>query len=483
MFSNSLTLLQLKPNLYLTDFLDIIIIALFIYSLFIFFRNTRTYMVFLGLAIALSLYVVARYLNLYLTSLTLRYFAGVSVIVFAIIFQAEIRKYFEILGLLGTRQIRAGTLASKSPSATEIIQACVKMAQSKIGALIVIQGNDNMDPFIEGGIPLDGVISEEVILSIFDPHSEGHDGALIINNNRIIKFGAHLPLSTNFKDLGKLGTRHSAALGLSENVDALCIVCSEEKGKISICREGKLKTLDDFTELEKEFEKYIKSKFSLKKINLFTYVVKHNFGLKLGALVFAAIVWLLTAYQTGIVEKSFHVPVTIENLPKDTIIQDYSPKEIELTLAGRGEELFSDLSATNLYIGFEASNLQNGVNKEILTRNNITIPAHTSLVSFKPDILLLTVQKYFSAYTKISVKTKGSLKRGLELKNITVTPEIVELMIPQDIPAPEEVITETIDISDQTESVIIPVKLIIPENIRVSNSDSKVNIALTIEKT
>src|SRR3989344_4749553 len=357
MFSNSLTLLQLKPNLYLTDFLDIIIIALFIYSLFIFFRNTRTYMVFLGLAIALSLYVVARYLNLYLTSLTLRYFAGVSVIVFAIIFQAEIRKY------------------------TEIIQACVKMAQSKIGALIVIQGNDNMDPFIEGGIPLDGVISEEVILSIFDPHSEGHDGALIINNNRIIKFGAHLPLSTNFKDLGKLGTRHSAALGLSENVDALCIVCSEEKGKISICREGKLKTLDDFTELEKEFEKYIKSKFSLKKINLFTYVVKHNFGLKLGALVFAAIVWLLTAYQTGIVEKSFHVPVTIENLPKDTIIQDYSHKEIELTLAGRGEELFSDLSATNLYIGFEASNLQNGVNKEILTRNNITIPAHTSLVS------------------------------------------------------------------------------------------------------
>ena len=103
MFSNSASFLQLGSNLYITDFLDIIIIAILIYSLFIFFRNTRTYMIFLGMAIALSLYVVARYFNLYLTSLTLRYFAGVSVIVFAIIFQSEIRKYFEILGLLGTR--------------------------------------------------------------------------------------------------------------------------------------------------------------------------------------------------------------------------------------------------------------------------------------------------------------------------------------------------------------------------------------------
>ena len=482
MFSNSASFLQLGSNLYITDFLDIIIIAILIYSLFIFFRNTRTYMIFLGMAIALSLYVVARYFNLYLTSLTLRYFAGVSVIVFAIIFQSEIRKYFEILGLLGTRQIRAGTLASKSPATSEIIQACVKMAQSKVGALIIIQGNDEVDPFIEGGTPLDGVISEEVIMSIFDPHSEGHDGALIINNNRILKFGSHLPLSTNFKELGKLGTRHSAALGLSENVDALCVVCSEEKGKISICREGKLKTLDDYSDLEKELEKYIKSKFSLDKSTLFTYVLKHNFWLKFGALVFASVVWFLTAYQAGIIEKSFNVPITFENLQKDTIIQDYSPKEIELTVAGRGENVLSDLSISDFKINFDASNLQHGVNKQILMSQDITLPLHTSLSSFSPSTLLLTVQKYYSAQVQITVKTKGTLKRGLELKIITVTPEIIELLVPQDSPTPEEILTETIDISEQTESVIIPVKLIIPENLRFNNNDSKVNVALTIDK-
>src|SRR3989344_4180006 len=273
MFSNLNSLFQLRLNLYLTDFLDILIIALFIYSLFIFFRHTRTYMVFLGLAIAVSLYVIAGTFNLYLTSLTLKYFAGASVIVFAIIFQSEIRKYFEILGLLGTRQIRAGALASKSPTTSEIIQSCVRMAQSKVGALIVIQGRDNLDPFLEGGVTLDGAISEEVIMSIFDPHSEGHDGALIISNNRISKFGTHLPLSTNFKEIGKRGTRHSAALGLSESTDALCIICSEEKGKISICKDGKIKTLDELSDLEKEFEKFIKFKFSYRKGNVIAYIL------------------------------------------------------------------------------------------------------------------------------------------------------------------------------------------------------------------
>lgn len=278
-------------NVYLTDILDTLIIALFIYSILLFLRKTRSYMVFLGLAIIVGLYFVARDLDLQLTLEALRYFVGASVVVFAVVFQSEIRKYFELIGLIGTRQIKVGPLASKSPTLNEVVQSCVKMADEKTGALIVLQGRDPLEVFLEGGVELDGIISEEILLSIFDDHSEGHDGALVISNNRISKFGTHLPLSTNFKEIGKHGTRHSAALGLAENADALCIVVSEEKGSISICRDGKLKTLSDYAELEKELEKFIRTKFSSRSERVWIHILKHNFWLKVAAVVFATIIW------------------------------------------------------------------------------------------------------------------------------------------------------------------------------------------------
>ena len=261
MFNQINNLVRLKENLYLTDFLDILIIALLIYTLFLFLRNTRTLMAFLGLAFAVGLYLIAKSFNLYVTLMALKYFVGVAVLIFVIIFQSEIRKYFEFLGLIGSRQIKVLPLTSRSPSTSEIIQACVRMAQAKIGALIVIQGKVGLDQFTDGGIMLDGAISEELLSSIFEPHSYGHDGAVLINNNKVAKFAVHLPLSTNFKEIGKHGTRHSAAVGITEVTDAFTIVVSEENGKISVTRDGKLKTLQEFTELEKELEKYTRSKF------------------------------------------------------------------------------------------------------------------------------------------------------------------------------------------------------------------------------
>lgn len=183
MFTQINSLFQLKGNLYATDFLDIIIIGLLLYSLFVFLRNTRTYLVFIGIAFTVGLYFVAKSFNLYVTLMALKYFVGVAALIFVIIFQNEIRKYFEFLGLVGTRQIKVGALAPRSPSTTELIQACVKMAQAKTGALVIIQGKDDIDQFIDGGIDLDALISEELFLSIFDNHSEGHDGAVIIKKS------------------------------------------------------------------------------------------------------------------------------------------------------------------------------------------------------------------------------------------------------------------------------------------------------------
>lgn len=476
-------LFNLRWNLYLTDFMDIVIITLLIYSFFIFILKTRSYMVFFGLAIAAGLYVVAETFNLYLTFLALRYFVGVSILLFVIIFQTEIRKYFEFLGLMGTRQIKVGKFASRSPSTAEMIQACVRMAQTKTGALIVIQGKDSLESFVEGGTDLDGVISEDVLLSIFDPHSAGHDGAVIITNNRIAKFGAHLPLSTNFREIGKHGTRHSAALGLSENSDALCIVVSEEKGKISVARDGRLKALAQFTDLERHLTRFIREKYGDDSSNNLSGFFRHNLGLKIGAIVFSVLVWFFSAYQAGIVQKSYDIPVTLNQIPESTIVQSYSPKEIRIHVSGRGEASFTNIEADDFKVNIDAADIQNGVSEKIILKRNIVVPGNLSLIEFEPTKILLTATKYNATSVSVKPNITGQPADGLEMTQTLITPDTVEVWVPEGMEAPQEIMTETIDVTNITESSIIPVKLVVPEDLRLISGQGAVNVAITVEST
>lgn len=277
---------------YFTSAFDIAIISLFIYSILLFFKRSRSYTVFIGLVIAVGLYILAKYLDLRLTLLALRYFVSISVVVFVVVFQTELRKYFELLGLIGARQIRTKKFLIKSAEMNEVLRACGEMAKHKHGALLIIKGRDDIDEFIEGGVELDGIISEETILSTFYPSSPGHDGAMIISNNRISKFEAHLPLSVNFKEIGKHGTRHAAGLGMSENTDALCIVISEEKGTISVCRDGKMKTLEDIRNLENEIDKFDKAKYEATSGGAFAHLFKHNLWLKIASISLGLAFWM-----------------------------------------------------------------------------------------------------------------------------------------------------------------------------------------------
>ncbi|OGD12452.1 hypothetical protein A2576_00080, partial [Candidatus Amesbacteria bacterium RIFOXYD1_FULL_47_9] len=370
---------------------------------------------------------------------------------------------------------------TKSPSTGEILQSTVKMAQSRIGALIVVQGHDALDHLLEGGILLDGIISEEVLLSIFDPHSLGHDGALVISNGRITKFGAHLPLSNNFNQLGKRGTRHSAALGLSENCDALCIVVSEEKGRISICRDGKLKTLTEFSDLEKEMEKFIKAKFvSTPSWNL-KYLVSKNLTLKTLALFSAAIIWFFSAYRTEIISKTYSIPINFTQLPQDVLIETYSPKEIAVTVVGRGDLAFTGIDTGDFKIDLDTSILTDGVNKFDISPQLIKQPLNLSIISIDPNVILLTAKKYYSASVGIDIKTKGELPSGYTITTLSVTPNQVDLWIPDGFATPKSVVTELVDLSGQTESFVIPAKLVIPAGIKLQKPESvDVNIAVSV---
>ena len=141
---------------------------------------------------------------------------------------------------------------------------------------------------------LDGVISEDVMLSIFDPTSPGHDGAMILNKNRIEKFGVHLPLSNNFREIGKHGTRHSAALGIAERSDALALVVSEESGMMSLAQNGSLKEVKSLEELELRLNKFLREKLPDDYANSFTDIIRYNMREKIAALAIAILLKLLS---------------------------------------------------------------------------------------------------------------------------------------------------------------------------------------------
>jgi uncharacterized protein (TIGR00159 family) len=474
---------HLFGNIYVTDLLDILIIALLLYSVFLLFKRTRSQLILFGLVITLALFAFAKVFNLYLTSLVLQYFFGVFFIVFAIIFQQEIRKFFEWVGLFGSRRIKVGQLTPRSPSTSEIIQACVKMAQAKIGALIVIQGKDSLTELTEGGITLDGNISEEILLSIFDPTSEGHDGALIVSNGRITQFASHLPLSNNFKEIGKHGTRHGAALGLSELSDALCLVVSEEKGSISICKDGKMKKLDSFTDLEKELDKFIKEKFPAQNTSLAREIFSKNLGLKAIALGISALIWFFSAYQTEIIQKNYVIPVNFSKLPQDFLIESYSPKTVNLSIVGRGDVAFSDIDANDFQLNLDLSGISDGINKLDLSSNQISQPLNLTVSNIEPQTVLLTAKKYYLATIPVHIKTKGQPAKGYQIKNLAVTPESLDLLIPETASPPAEIDTDALDLTNQRESFVIPINIMLPESTKTDKTETAtVNVAVTIEK-
>ncbi|MFH0827869.1 MAG: diadenylate cyclase, partial [Candidatus Omnitrophota bacterium] len=211
-------LLKIKP----ADIIDIVLIAFFIYFMLIGVRRTRVRFIFIGIVFVGLVYIAARMFGLYLTTIALQAFFAVFMVVMVIIFQDELRHLFERLALLGTFRSRATRRNIPfNDCAAVLSSALAVLSRKKIGALLVIKGNEPIERYLEAGKELDALLSQEILEGIFHPLTPTHDGAIIISGERIVKFGCHLPLSTNVKEVGRSGTRHAAGLGLSERTDAL----------------------------------------------------------------------------------------------------------------------------------------------------------------------------------------------------------------------------------------------------------------------
>ena len=243
--------LSLLSRISLTNILEIIIISFVVYEILYWVKNTRAWTVLKGLVVICLFALVAAILHLTTILWILENITGIAVTALLIIFQPELRKALE---QLGSQKIISNLLsfddgkvdrAFSEKTVNELVRATFEMAKVKTGALMVIERNTSLKEIERTGIEVNGLVTSQLLINIFEHNTPLHDGAVVIRGNRVAAATCYLPLSDNMTISKDLGTRHRAAVGVSEVTDSLTIVVSEETGRVSVAEGGALTRIAD----------------------------------------------------------------------------------------------------------------------------------------------------------------------------------------------------------------------------------------------
>ncbi len=238
-----LTSIEIEP----IAIIDVVLTALLIYGVFSLIRGTRAVRLVIGVIILYGVYAAAQFFGLQLLSQVLQAGAVVGVVAVVVVFQPELRRALERIGRVGSLGwLFSPTVGGVERIARDVARAAALMGQERHGALIVIERETGLEDAAETGVMLHADLSAELLLTIFTPRSSLHDGAVILRGDRVVAAGAVLPLAETTVHTERLGTRHRAALGITEQTDALAVVVSEESGSIGLVERGRIvRNLDE----------------------------------------------------------------------------------------------------------------------------------------------------------------------------------------------------------------------------------------------
>ena len=234
------------PVMGLTDYVEILIIAFLVYEVMLWIKDTRAWSLMRGIVIII-LFVLLAYL-LQMTTILWLVRNGLNVLLMAvlIIFQPELRRALDFLGrknfIASFFSFNGSNVNERFSDKTmnEIIKACYEMGRARTGALIVMKQSDPLTEYVRTGIEVDAVVTSQLLINIFEHNTPLHDGAVIIEGDRVVSATCYLPLSDNMELSKELGTRHRAGVGISEATDSLTIIVSEETGRVSVAQGGML---------------------------------------------------------------------------------------------------------------------------------------------------------------------------------------------------------------------------------------------------
>jgi uncharacterized protein (TIGR00159 family) len=245
---------HLLSNFRLQDAVDIGVIAFIVYQILVLIRGTRAARMLLGLGVVFLVFLSSQLFDLYTVNWVLDNFLSSILLIIVVIFQHDIRR---ALTQVGSGPFFGSDPGMQGQDVEEIVRAVVALASKRIGGLIAFERDVGLNEYIEGGTKVDSRISREIIVSIFHTTSPIHDGAIIVHKGRVAAAGCFLPLTTNPNVSKTLGTRHRAAIGLTEETDAVVIVVSEEDGRISLVLGGRLTRDLDAANLRERLQKLL----------------------------------------------------------------------------------------------------------------------------------------------------------------------------------------------------------------------------------
>lgn len=278
----------------LVDLLDIVLVALLLYVGLAWLLRSRARVGLVALAGFGGLYLASRALDMQLTRLAFQTMLLAVLVAAVVIYQDELRRAAERLS--ARRWLRRNPAPPPEDDAwvDVVVESMATLSRERIGALFVIKGNDRIERYLHGGVALGGKPSTQLLVSLFDTRSPGHDGAVILHRGRVARFGVHLPLSTNVDDSGWLGTRHAAALGLAERTDALVLVVSEESGRMRVAEDGRLDEVESVEPLKARIEDLLRRVQAppAARSRRVLWAFTRNLPLKLAAAGAAVVLWL-----------------------------------------------------------------------------------------------------------------------------------------------------------------------------------------------
>ena len=253
------------PRITLKNLLEIAIITLLIYEMLVWIKNTRAWTLLKGILLIFGFFVCAAVLELDTIIWLLEKISYIAVTAVLIIFQPELRKALE---QLGSRNVLTSLISSEDGKKTneefnektinELVRASFEMSKVKTGALMVIERGTPLGEIERTGIEVDGIVTSQLLINIFEHNTPLHDGAVVIRGNRVAAATCYLPLSDNMDISKALGTRHRAAVGVSETTDSVTLVVSEETGRVSVAMDGQLRRIADSDELKSVLNAMIK---------------------------------------------------------------------------------------------------------------------------------------------------------------------------------------------------------------------------------
>ena len=324
-----------EVGLRLVDVLDVMIVSAVCWVAIAWVRESRVRVALGGVAIVSALYGLASLLDLRLTTSVLQGFIAIAALVLVVVFQDDLRRFFEGLSL---SLMRNATPRPGADVLDELGALCFSLANARVGTLFVLPGREPIDRFLDGGHYLGGRVSEPLLRSLLDTKTPGHDGAIVIRGGQVARFGVHLPLSTEFDQLGAGGTRHAAALGLAERSDAFCIVVSEERGVVSVAWRGRLTPVATPTALRELVEKFLERSARRRRepwIRSRLNLARRRWREGVLATALASGLWILTGPGAMVDRTSRSIPVVIENLPDGYRVASVEPAKVDVEFEGR----------------------------------------------------------------------------------------------------------------------------------------------------